>query len=54
MEGFQPNKYDEILGLKAKGFGSVALATAGYRLADDRMATAAKSRFPIEEVIERV
>jgi nitroreductase len=54
MEGFQPDQYDEILGLKAKGFGSVALATAGYRIADDRLASAAKSRFTAAEVIDRV
>ena len=33
MEGFQPEKYDEILGLKEKGLSAVVLATAGYRLA---------------------
>ena len=33
MEGFQPEKYDEILGLREKGVSAVVLATAGYRLA---------------------
>jgi nitroreductase len=54
MEGFQPEKYDEILGLKAKGFGAVVLATAGYRLDEDPAAKLAKSRFGPDEVIERV
>ena len=54
MEGFQPNKYDEILGLNAKGLGAVVIATAGYRAADDPAATLAKSRFDANEVIERV
>jgi nitroreductase len=54
MEGFQPEKYDEILGLKSKGFGSVALATAGYRLPDDAAAKLAKSRFDVNDVIERI
>jgi nitroreductase len=54
MEGFQPEKYDEILGLKAKGFGAVVIATAGYRHPDDPAAKLAKSRFDPDEVIERV
>ncbi|MGL6095502.1 MAG: NAD(P)H-dependent oxidoreductase, partial [Fimbriiglobus sp.] len=54
MEGFQPEKFDEILGLTAKGYGSVVLATAGYRAADDKYATAAKVRFPVDELVERV
>jgi nitroreductase len=54
MEGFQPEKYDEILGLREKGLSSVVLATAGYRLADDPAAGLAKSRFEVSEVIERI
>ncbi len=54
MEGFQPEKYDEILGLKEKGLGSVVIATAGYRAADDKNATAAKVRFAVNDVIVRV
>jgi nitroreductase len=54
MEGFQPEQYDEILGLKAKGLSAVVLATAGYRAADDKYATAAKSRFDVNDVIERI
>ena len=54
MEGFEPEKFDEILGLKAMGVGSVALATAGYRAADDKYAALAKVRFPADEVIEHV
>lgn len=54
MEGFQADKYDEILGLKAKGLGSVVIATAGYRAADDKTAALAKVRFPAEEVVIRV
>ena len=54
MEGFQPEKYDDILGLAAKGLGSVALAAAGYRLPDDPAAKLAKSRFDVDDVIERV
>jgi nitroreductase len=54
MEGFQPEKYDEILGLKAKGLGAVVIATAGYRHPDDPAAKHAKSRFEVNDVIERV
>jgi len=54
MEGFQAAKYDEILGLKTKGLGSVVIATAGYRAGDDPAATLTKSRFDVNDVIERV
>jgi nitroreductase len=52
MEGFVPNKYDEILGLTQRGYHAVVLCPAGYRAADDKYATLAKVRFPIEEVVE--
>jgi nitroreductase len=54
MEGFQPEKYDEILGLKAKGLGSVVIATAGYRSSEDKYAEVAKVRFDPTDVIEHV
>ncbi len=54
MEGFLPEKYDEILGLKAKGLGSVVIATAGYRSTEDAYAGAAKVRFDPKDVIVRV
>ena len=54
MEGFQPEKYDEILRLKEKGLGAVAIATAGYRHPDDPAAKFAKSRFEVNDVIERI
>lgn len=54
MEGFQPRAYDEALGLTQKGYSSVILATAGYRSADDRYATAPKVRYLIDEVIEHL
>ncbi len=54
MEGFQPEKYDEILGLKEKRLASVVIATAGYRLPDDKYAHAAKSRFDVNDVVIRV
>jgi len=54
MEGFRPDKYDEILGLREKGLGAVVIATAGYRHPDDPAGKLAKSRFDVDEVIERV
>ncbi len=51
MEGFDKDKYDEILGLPAKGYNAVVVATAGYRAADDAYAAQAKVRFPKAEVV---
>jgi nitroreductase len=54
MEGFQPEQYDTILGLREKGFGAVVIATAGYRAADDPAAKNVKVRFDVNDVIERI
>jgi nitroreductase len=54
MEGFQASQYDEILGLKAEGLGSVVIAAAGHRAADDPAATITKSRFDVNDVIVRI
>src|SRR5205085_4493315 len=53
MEGFMPEKYDEILGLKEKRLGAVALATAGYRSPEDKYAEAAKVRIEAKDVVIR-
>jgi nitroreductase len=50
MEGFDRAQYDEILGLKAKGFAAAVIATLGYRLPADKYASAPKVRFPKEQV----
>ncbi len=50
MEGFDRAQYDEILGLKAKGYSSAVIATLGYRLPTDKYAAAPKVRFPKEQV----
>jgi nitroreductase len=54
MEGFQPDKYDEILGLKEKRLGAVVIATAGYRSHDDKNAHLAKVRFEAKDVVEHI
>lgn len=53
MEGFEPAKYDEILGLREKGYAARVIAAVGYRSAEDKYASAAKVRFAREDVIER-
>ncbi len=54
MEGFQPDQYDKILDLPAKGLASVVCCAAGYRVADDKYATRKKVRFSREDVIHIV
>jgi nitroreductase len=51
MEGIEPKKYDEILGLDKLGLSTVVVATAGYRAGGDKYATLPKVRFPKEQVI---
>jgi nitroreductase len=54
MEGFQPAKFDEILGLAGTEHASVVACAAGYRAANDKAAMRKKVRFPIAEVVRRV
>ncbi len=54
MEGFEPAKFDEILGLGGTGYASVVCCAAGYRAADDRYATTKKVRFKPDDVIVRI
>ena len=52
MEGFEPAKYDEILGLKDKGLTTAVLCPAGYRSEKDRYASLPKVRHKTEAVVE--
>lgn len=54
MEGIEPAKYDEVLGLGGTGFVTVVACAAGYRAADDKYATLAKVRFPASEVVQHI
>jgi nitroreductase len=54
MEGLEPPKYDEILGLKALGYTTLCACAAGYRAADDKHASYPKVRFKESEVIVHV
>lgn len=54
LEGFEPAKYDAILGLNEKGYGSCVVVAAGYRAGDDKYAALPKVRFATEDVVERI
>ncbi|ARV06266.1 NAD(P)H-dependent oxidoreductase [Polaribacter sp. SA4-10] len=51
MEGFIPQKYDEILNLKNHNLKSILVLPVGYRAEDDYMKDLTKIRKNIEEVI---
>jgi nitroreductase len=51
MEGLEPARYDEILGLAATGYGALCACAAGYRSADDKYAGLPKVRFKPHDVI---
>jgi nitroreductase len=53
LEGIDPAKYDELLGLSGTGWATQMAIAAGYRAAGDKYAVAPKVRFPAAEVIER-
>ena len=52
MEGFAPDKYDEILGLQSHGLTTSVACPLGYRAAADKYADLPKVRFPKDSVIE--
>jgi nitroreductase len=54
MEGIEPPKFDEILGLTALGYTALCCGAAGYRSAEDKYAAAPKVRFKAEDVILHV
>jgi nitroreductase / dihydropteridine reductase len=52
MEGFSPNMFDELLGLKEKGLKSVVLLSLGYRDEHlDHSAKLKKVRWPREQFV---
>ena len=53
MEGIQPAKYDDALGLSGTGWGTVVACALGYRSPGDRYAALPKVRYPASEVVER-
>jgi nitroreductase len=54
MEGFEPTKYDEVLGLAEQGYTAAVLCPAGYRAEDDKSASRPKIRFRFEDVVQYV
>ena len=54
MEGFEPEKFDDILGLLGTDYASVVCCAAGYRMPDDRYAAMKKVRFRPDDVIVRI
>ncbi|MBL4605669.1 MAG: NAD(P)H-dependent oxidoreductase [Flavobacteriaceae bacterium] len=51
MEGFIPEKYDEILDLTSKNLASVLVLPVGYRADDDFMKEQKKVRKNLEEIV---
>lgn len=54
MEGIEPKKYDEILGLQGTGFRTVMLVALGYRSTKDRMQHKKKVRLPHEKFFRKI
>ena len=54
MEGFEPDKYDELLNLEAHNLKSVLALPVGYRAEDDMFSEFIKVRRPLDEVIIEV
>ena len=54
MEGINPAKYDDVLGIGAQGYRTVVGCAAGYRATDDRYAQSPKVRFKTEDVVQQI
>jgi nitroreductase len=54
MEGIDPVRYDEVLGIGVQGYRTVVACPAGYRAADDKNAQAPKVRFKTEDVVQLI
>ena len=54
IEGFEPDKYDEILGLKDSGFGASVCCALGYRASSDKYATLRKVRLPEKQLLQHI
>jgi len=51
MEGFMPEKYDELLQLEEHNLHSVLVLPVGYRAEDDQFSSFKKVRRPLDDVI---
>lgn len=54
MEGFVPEKYNEILDLPVQGYHAAVACAAGYRAESDKYASALKVRFPTGALVTHI
>jgi nitroreductase len=54
MEGFDPKKFDDILGLPAMNLTSKVIAAAGFRIADDPFSKLPKFRLSKEKLVKEI
>ncbi|MGJ8723115.1 MAG: NAD(P)H-dependent oxidoreductase [Roseibacillus sp.] len=54
IEGFVPEKYNEILDLPSKNLTASVCCALGYRSSEDKYAELAKVRYPIEKVFSQL
>jgi nitroreductase len=54
MEGLDPAKYDEVLGIKKDGYATIAAVAFGYRKTDDKYASLPKVRYQKHDVVKQV
>lgn len=52
LEGLEPAKYDEILGLKGSGYATISACPLGHRSPDDKYASAPKVRYEAKDLID--
>jgi len=51
IEGISRDDYDRILGLPERGLRTLVVCAVGRRASDDRYATAAKVRYPLQDLV---
>lgn len=54
MEGFEQDKYDEILGLKEKGLSTAVVLPIGYRSEEDKTQNFEKVRYSKEALVTHI
>ncbi len=54
MEGIEPAKFDQILGIAGGNYATAVACAAGYRHPEDKYATMKKVRFKPEDVVVRI
>jgi len=52
MEGFEPDKYEEILDLQQKGLRAILACPIGYRSEEDHYSKLEKVRKPLDKLVE--